>query len=72
MPAEAGYEGCRVLSQDDGLMVGFISQWASLEHAQRFEEGALNSLLTAFVDMEIVGTPVVKLFRVLEARSRVH
>jgi hypothetical protein len=69
MPAEAGYEACHVLSQEDGLMVGFVSQWASREHAERFQEGALNSLLTAFVEMEIVGTPVVKLFRMLESAN---
>jgi hypothetical protein len=72
MPAEAGYEACHVISEDTGLMVGFISQWASREYAERFQEGALNSLLTAFVEMEIVGNAVVKLFHVLEASGHVH
>jgi hypothetical protein len=65
MPTEAGYRACHVISEDTGLMVGFISQWASREHAEQFQQGALNSLLTAFVEMEIVGTPVVKLLRIV-------
>jgi hypothetical protein len=72
MPAEAGYEACHLISEDTGLMVGFVSIWASREHAERFQHGALNSLLTAFVELEIVGSPVVKLFRVLEATGHVH
>jgi hypothetical protein len=70
MPAEAGYEACHVLSQTDGLMAGFISVWASREHAEQFQQGALNSLLTAFVELEIVGNAVVKLFRILEGGTQ--
>ena len=70
IPAEAGYEACHLLSQTDGLMVGFVSVWASMEHAQRFQDGALNSLITAFVEMEIVGNAVVKLFRILEGGTQ--
>src|SRR2546427_8916593 len=65
LPAESGYERSEVLSQDDGLMVAFLTVWTSREAAMQFHLSGLNDLLTAVTKRHIAGTPVVKLFRII-------
>ena len=63
---EQGYERADVLSQDDGLMVGFVSVWASREDAMLFDDSGINRLLMTVTKLRMTGTPVVKLFRVIK------
>jgi hypothetical protein len=63
---EQGYQRGDVLSQDDGLMVGFLSIWTSREDARHFHDSGVNQLLMAVTKLRITGTPVVKLFRLME------
>jgi hypothetical protein len=69
---EAGYRQAAVITQDDGLAVGFISLWATREDARRFDASGLNSLYTTVIKLRIAGDAAVKLFRVVEASGHVH
>ena len=63
---EAGYRSAAVISQDDGLAVGFISLWATREDAQRFHASGVNTLYTTVIGFRIAGDLDVTLFRVVE------
>jgi heme-degrading monooxygenase HmoA len=63
---EQGYQGADVLSQDDGLMVGLLTVWTSRDDARHFHDSGLNQLLMAVTELRITGTPVVKLFRIID------
>ena len=65
LAAEQGYQRADVLSQDDGLMVGLLTVWSSREDALGFHHSDLNRLLMAVTTLRIAGTPVVKLFRLV-------
>jgi hypothetical protein len=64
--AEAGCQSALVLSQNDGLTVGFMSVWTTQEDAVRFDASGLNSLYTTVIELRMAGDVVVKLFRVLD------
>ena len=66
LAGEAGYRNAAVVTQDDGLAVGFISLWATREDAQRFHASGLNSLYTTVIALRITDDLDVKLFRVVE------
>jgi hypothetical protein len=60
--------GCvlsQVLSQDDGLMVAFLTVWASREDALWFQHSGLNNLVTTVTERHIAGRPVIWLLRVI-------
>jgi hypothetical protein len=63
---EQGYQRADVLSEDNGLQVGFVSVWTSRDAAQRFHDSGLNQLLMAVTKLRITGSPVVKLFRLIK------
>jgi hypothetical protein len=66
LACEQGCQHSCVLSQDDGLAVGFASLWTSRDAAQRFNDSGLNQLLMAVTQPRITGAPVVKLFRLIK------
>ena len=55
----------QVLSQDDGLMVAFLTVWASREDALQFHESGLNNLVTSVTERHITGRPAIWLLRVI-------
>ena len=65
LPGEAGYRNAAVITQDEGLAVGFISLWATREDARRFHASGLNSLYTTVIALRIAGDVDVKLFRII-------
>jgi heme-degrading monooxygenase HmoA len=65
LPFEPGYLRCEVWSQDDGLMVAFVSIWASKDDVLRFNASGLHSLIETVVELRIAGLPNVKLFRIV-------
>lgn len=65
LPNESGYERSEVLSQDDGLMVAFLTVWTTRDDAQRFDAGGLNRLITAVTELLIAGSPVIRLFEII-------
>jgi hypothetical protein len=62
---KAGCQSSQVLSQDDGLMVAFLTVWASREDALQFHESGLNNLVTTVTDRHITGRPVIWLLRII-------
>ena len=66
LAGEAGYRHAAVITQDDGLMVGLISLWATRVDAQHFHASGLNSLYTTVIELRIAGKVDMKLFRVLD------
>jgi hypothetical protein len=55
----------QVLSQDDGLMVAFLTVWASREDALQFNDSGLNNLVTTVTERHITGRPVIWLLRII-------
>jgi hypothetical protein len=62
---ESACQLSQVLSQDDGLMVGFLTTWATREDALRFDVSGLSSLVTAVTQRHSAGRPTVTVFRVI-------
>jgi hypothetical protein len=62
---EQGCQRAYLLSQDHGLIVGFLSVWTTREDAQRFHDSGLNQLLMAVTELRIAGSPIVQLFRII-------
>jgi len=60
---QRGYERSDVLIEDDGLMLMFMTVWKSREDAMRFGLSGLHHLVLVTIDAHVVGSPVVKLFR---------
>ena len=55
----------QVLSQDDGLMVAFLTVWTTREDALQFHESGLNNLVTTVTERHITGRPVIWLLRII-------
>jgi hypothetical protein len=62
---QRGHQRSDVLIEEDGLMLMFLTIWKSREDALRFGSSGLHNLVLVTIDAHVVGSPVVKLFRLL-------
>jgi hypothetical protein len=62
---ESRCELSQVLSQDDGLMVAFLTVWTTREDALQFHESGLNHLVTTVTERHITGRPAIWLLRII-------
>ena len=56
---KSGCQLSQVLSQDDGLIVAFLTVWASREDALQFQDSGLNNLVCTVTERHITGRPVI-------------